>query len=509
MGGDEREGLRQDGVFRRIASGALLGGLGFVSAALATFWATPQVVGGLGMEQYAVLGLLVGVQGGLLMVLSNPGQIAGLVVLAGPDDDGLHRRSRALSAWTLLAAVLAWAVGWALSLSFVAELLWKDEMLQHAWSAATPWAGLGWACQLIAQALWAGQRARLRAAQAEAQQALVSVLYVLAAPWAIYQAAGLEGVVEAQATVWVLAVVLGLLWERRTDGRLTLWPKDDPETFSQIRHLAFWSVIALLGSAVLLYADRLYSLKASPRELAAWSVATALSLRVAAGLGILGPLLLPSLSTVREDPERAARLESLYLRLTGLPALAFFIPLSAGGAALLGAWVAPEVEERARPWIQLLAISGFAFCLNGAYSTILTGIGKVRANAFISLGSAVIGVTAGAIALATGHPGAAWMGVAGQGLSMLWRIAELHEGRLRVGLRWLPWALAATVPLAILPRTAFPFWFGGGLARVLACFGFAGLLCFGAALAVDALLAARRQEDSVFSQLKRLTSRGR
>jgi hypothetical protein len=496
-----------DGVFHRLASGALLGALGFVAAAVATFWATPQVVKGLGMEQYGLLGLIVGVQGGLLMVLSNSGQIASLVLLAGPADAALRQRSQALAAWTVLAAVVAWAVGWILALPFIAQLLWKDPLLQASWSAATPWAGLGWACQLMTQALWAAQRARLRAAQAEAQQALVSVLYVLAAPWAVLRWDGIQGVIEAQASVWALALAGGLLWERLRGADLALWPREHKPTFAEIRHLAFWSVVALAGGAVLLYADRLYSLQASPRELAAWSVATALSLRVAAGLGILGPLLLPSLSTVRKDPARAQRLQSLYLRFTALPALAFFVPLSAGGAALLGAWVAPEVEERARPWIQLLSLSGFAFCLNGAYLTILTGVEKVRDGAFSALAAALWGLLVGAWAQSHQLPGAAWMGVAGQTLAVLWRIHALEDLRGWQILNrpfYTPWILLCGGLSWGLRQSAFPQWFGPGLAGILAAFVVAGILCALLFLGLDALISGWRAQDSVWSQVRRL-----
>lgn len=501
--------MKQGSLFKRLASGALLGALGFVLAAVATLWATPKVVNGLGLENYAVLGLLVGVQGGLLMVLSNSGQLASLVLLSGVEGKELEQRSQALSAWSILASMVALGAGWLLSLEPLSLRLWHSEILAQQWSAAAPWAGLGWAYQLLTQSLWAAQRARQRPVQAEGQQAVVSVVFVLAAPYAVLGGAGVQGAVEAQSSVWVLALIAGLILEQRYGKDLALFPKEHKPVFAEIRRLAFWSVLALAGGAVLLYADRLYSLQASARELAAWTVATALSLRVASGLGVLGPLLLPSLNSARKDPQRFANLQSLYLRCVGLLGLSFYVPLAAGGAGLLGAWIAPEVEQRAAPWIVMLAFSGLALSLNNAYFAIQMGSDGAKPAAFSALGSAVFGLLVGGIAQSLGWPGAAWMALSGQSLALLWRAHWLHRHALgRPGWGWVwqswPWMLGASILTAGLKATGFPKALGGGFAPVASCFVAGGLLVSLLLLGLDAWVAKLRGRTSLYSQWRRL-----
>lgn len=497
--------MSRPGLFARLASGALLGGLGFGAAALATLWGTPRLVNGLGLDNYAVLGLLVGVQGGLLMVLGNPVQAASLVLLGEAEGEELDQRSGALSAWTLLSALLAVAFGWMLSLPPLGRALWRDEMLALQWSAAAPWAGLGWGLQLMLQGLWSAQRARHRQAWAEGQQAVVGVLVTLAPVLAVLAGQGLQGAVEAQSAVWLLGLLLGLAMQKGLGG-LRLRPLEHRPSFKRIWNLAAWTLLALTGAAVLLYADRLYSLKASPRELAAWAVATALSLRVAAGLGMLGPLLLPSLSAAKGDDARFGRLQGFYLRVTGIAGLGFFVPLAAGGAALLGAWVAPEVEERARPWVALLALAGLGLCLNNSLLTLQLGRDGAREAAKSALSAALFGLLAGALAQGFGFSGAAWMAVAGQGLALVWRARWVQaQGLGRPGWAWaaLLWLLGGAGMAWLLPLMGFPYWFGASFKPVLAAFVAGAALCTVLGLAVDHWLSQRRGEPALWALILR------
>jgi O-antigen/teichoic acid export membrane protein len=497
------------GLFKTFATGAAVGGAGFVATALATLWATPIVARELGLERYGVLGLLMGLQGALLMFFSNSGQMAALVLLAGRADERLERRSRAYAAWSLLAAGGVLAAAWLVALPPLAERLWGHGPLAELWRSAVPWAGLGWACQLLLQALWTAQRARLRVRQAEGLQALISLAVVLSAPWVLLRGGGFVQMVETQALVWVLGLVVGVALEKRFGHDLRLLPRDDRAVFAEFRRLAGWSALALAGGAVLLYADRLYSLRSGARELAAWSVATALSLRVASGLGLLGPLLLPTLSSVRDDAKRWIRLQSLYLRLNALAGLAFFVPLAAGGAALLGAWVAPEVEQRARSWIVLLSIGGLGFVLNQAYLTVLMGMDGARAGAQSAVGAALLGLLAGGWAQAAGLPGAAWMAALGQGVALLWRAHVLQRyGLGRRAWAHVPegavWLLAAAVLVALLRWLNFPLCFGTRFGLVLFCFG-CGVLCLGALfLFVDVGLSRVLGRESLLAQIRRL-----
>lgn len=286
-------------------------------------------------------------------------------------------------------------------------------------------------------------------------------------------------------------------------------PRDDRRAFAEIRRLAAWTLLAAAGGAVLLYADRLYSLQGGARELAAWSLAIALSLRVASGLGLLGPLLLPQLSELRHDKTRWGHMQSLYLRLNGLAALAFYLPLAAGGASLLGVWVGSEVQELAKPWIVLLSLSGFLLCLSNAYFSILMGMDAGKQAAYSALGAAAVGLAAGAVAQALHLPGAAWMALGGQATAMLWRswvlqrqgLQRVHVGAL---LQSLVWVLPAAALLPLLRWAAFPRWFGLSLAAQLGAFAVLGLVLLIAGLLADALLSGRRGRLSLWSQIRRL-----
>ena len=374
---------------------------------------------------------------------------------------------------------------------------------------AAPWAGLAWALQILCQALWSAQRARLRMSQAEIQQGLGQTLTILAGPWALWRGTGFTGVLEAQALVWLVVLLAGLVWEAALPAGLALMPKEDRGVWREIWAIAGWSILGLAASAVLQYADRLYTLSSGARELAAYSVATSLSLRAVSVFGLLSTLMVPALSAARSDPERWATIQSLFIRATGVLAGAVFVPMAAGGAVLLGVWIAPEVEERSRPWIMLIATGGLALALANAYISILLGMDGARHFAFSAIAGALVGLTAGRLAQALGAPGAAWMGVTGNTVIVLWRgrtVARHGLGRAGWGWAWqsLPWLLAAAGGSWILQALGFPRWFGHSLPMVLESFAVAGSLILGAALAVDAAVSAKRGRLPLLSQLLRL-----
>ena len=257
------------GAAKRVAKGAAWAMLGQVSALVCGLWATRYLKNGLGLDTYAVLVLLVGVQGGVLSLLGNSVNTAIAVLMAGDDVAAIQRRGRTLALWTLLAAGLALAVAVALGTESVGGLFWADPGSLALWRGILPWAGLAWVAQLLCAGLWTAQRARLRMAQAEMQQAFGLSLVTLSGPLGLYLGASLHTVVMGQALAWTLILGTALAWERSLDGRLDLRPRLDRVVLGDAWHIVSWTLLTLGGTAVFTYGDRFFSLQAGPRELSA------------------------------------------------------------------------------------------------------------------------------------------------------------------------------------------------------------------------------------------------
>lgn len=509
-------GPEMPGVIKRLASGAAMGGFGQVAAALASLWAGRQLVNGLGQDLYAVLVLLVGVQGMLLMLLSSGGQNAILVLLAGDDEAALRRRSQGLAAWTVLAAGAALAAGWICSLGPVARLFWSRPLVQDLWMDAVPWAGFAWAMQILCQGLWAAQRARLRLLQAETQQALGQSAVILAGPLGLRMGMSVGSVVEYQAAAWLLLFIGGLIWERSSQGRLSLWPREDRAVFGEAWHLVGWSVLGMAGSAVFMYGDRFFSLQAGAHELTAYGLATSLTLRVPSALGLLGPLALPVLAASRRDPARAGQLQRDYMAINLLGASAACVPIAAGGAALLGAWmgaeVGPEVQAAAGRWIVLLALSSLFLGLSNALYTALIGLDGIVEGAWAAVAGAAVGITAGFVANRHGQPASAWMALSGEATTAVLR-ARMLERRAGTGpgFAWLgtllPFVAAGAIGALLLRAAGFPRWLGPSLKGTLACFVVAGLACLALGTVAQHAVARRGGRLSLWSHLRGLLAR--
>ena len=502
---------------KRVLGGAAFGALGQALALGCSLWATRFLLGGMG-PLYSVLVLLVGVQGGLLMLLSSGGQYALLVMLAGDDEAAIRRHSRALALWVLVAAGLALLGGLAAASPWVAGILWSDPASLALWRAMAPWAGLAWAFQILCQSLWAAQRARLRMPQAEAQAALAQSLVILSGPLGLALGVRLESVVEAQALCWGLVFVAVLLWEKRQPGALDLRPRADGAVFSQAWHIVGWTVLAMAASGVVRYGDRFFSLQGGANELTAYGLGSSLVLRVPSILGMLGPLALPLIAAARRDPARAARLQRLYININILGAAAACLPLAAGGAALLGVWgggkFGPGIALAASRWMPLLALGGFFLGLSQALATALIGYGAVEATAWASLAGAGVGLGAGFTARGLGAPAAAWMAVAGEGtitVILAWALERRVQGRGGFGwtLPLLPWGLAGAAGLWALRISAFPLWLGPSFMGHLTCFATVGVGILAAGLAGEQTLARHRGLASLLDQGREALARRR
>lgn len=504
-------------VSKRVLGGAAWGGLGQVLAMGCSLWAARYLLNGMG-PLYSVLVLLVGVQGGLLMLLSNGGQNALLVMLAGDDEGAVDRNSRALALWVLVAAGLAFLGGLAVGTPWLGGLLWQDPASLALWRAMAPWAGLAWAFQLLCQSLWAAQRARFRMPQAEFQAAVAQSLVILSGPLGLKLGVRLESVVEAQALCWGLVFAGGVLWEKRQPGRLDLRPRVDPAVFREAWHIVGWTVLAMASAGVVRYGDRFFSLRAGANELSAYGLGSSLVLRVPSILGMLGPLALPVIAAARREPARAAQLQRLYININILGAAAACLPLAAGGAALLGVWgggkFGPAIAAAAAHWMPLLALGGFFLGLSQALMTALIGYGAVEVTAWAALAGAAVGLGAGFLARSLGAPASAWMAVAGEGsitVILAWALERKVQGRGGFGwaLQLLPWSLAAAAGLWALRASGFPRWLGPSFAGHLASFAVLGSAILAAGLLGERQMARRRGQLSLLDQGREALARRR
>jgi O-antigen/teichoic acid export membrane protein len=500
------------GAAKRVAGGAAWALVGQVVALGCGLWATRFLIHGLGPDTYAVLVLLIGVQGGVLGMLGNSINTAILVLLAGEDVGLMRRRSRALALWSLSAASVAVAVALALGSAGVGGLFWKDPASLALWRAILPWAALAWAGQLLCAGLWAAQRARLRMAQAEMQQALGQALVTLSGPVGLMAGASLPSVVMAQALCWSVLLLGSWSWERALPESLDLRPRLDRDVLAEAWHIVAWTLLTLAGSAVFTYGDRFFSLQAGPRELSAYGIATSLTIRIPSAMGMMGPLALPILAAARRDLARAAQLQRLFLAINLLVATAACLPLAAGGAALIGAWVGPDVQALAEHWMLLLSLACFFFCLAQAMNTALVGLGMVPQTALIALLGAGVGVACGFYASQHGQPGSAWMALSGQATAAILGACLLERRVLgRGGLGWvltlLPFLLAAGLGAWLLRGLGFPEWLGPGLLGHLACFALAGAAVMGLGLAAETVPARRAGRESLWGHARALARR--
>jgi|GEM_PF-6058882 O-antigen/teichoic acid export membrane protein len=500
------------GAARRVAGGAAWAMLGQVVALGLGLWSTRYLKNGLGFDAFAVLVLLVGVQGGVLGMLGNSINTAILVLLAGDEIALVQRRSRALALWSVSAAVASVLVALVLGSAGVGGLFWKDPASLALWQAILPWAALAWAGQLLCAGLWAAQRARLRMAQAEMQQALGQALVTLSGPLGLMLGASLPSVVMAQALCWSVLLLASWGWERSMPGRLDLRPRLDPEVLGEAWHIVAWTLLTIAGSAVFTYGDRFFSLQAGPRELSAYGIATSLTIRIPSAMGMMGPLALPILAAARRDLARAAQLQRLFIGINLLAATAACLPLAAGGAGLIGAWVGPDVQASAEHWMLVLSLACFFFCLSQAMTTALVGLGMVPQTALIALLGAGVGVGCGFYASQHGQPGSAWMALGGQATAAILGACLLERRVLgRGGLGWLltllPFLAAAGLGAWLLRWLGFPGWLGPGLIGHLACFALAGGVVLGLGLAAEAGLARKAGRESLWGHVLALAGR--
>jgi O-antigen/teichoic acid export membrane protein len=239
--------------------------------------------------------------------------------------------------------------------------------------------------------------------------------------------------------------------------------------------------------------------------LSVYGIGTSLTLQIVSALGLVSTLVVPAISKVHAEHglDRAGRAHGLALRSTFWVGAAFYVPLAAGGPALLAHWVDPVLEARAEGWFVWVCVGAFWVSLGASVQGTLLGLGRPRIVALTSL----LGIAAGLLAAwalrSQGLLAVASFGATAAGVSLLTKAAWLH-GRVLQRIQFGEMLAAAGLLVALgwaLHHSRWANAFGSGLVPCVAALGLAslGILVIGAAW--DSLLSRARERDSLVSVL--------
>jgi O-antigen/teichoic acid export membrane protein len=497
---------------RRIASGAVLGGVNLGLAAVVTLVTTPLYLGALKESGFGLNATLVAVFA-MLNLLSLGAQEATLYFAAR---DLSEAYVRVLAKWHATAAALgALILGGGGFFGLGAWLGLKDTELGQFQEALLP-AALLWAAQFFCQWLWILSRARLRFTLQAGHQALMSVLVPLFAIAALRAVGGLNAFLWAQALAWVLGcAILSPLLLRAPSGF-----KASGSEWGQVAAYSRWTFLFYAGFVALQSADRFFVVPLGAAAVAAYAIASSIFQRGVSALGLLPSLLMPAISRLSDDSEhdRALRAYGLSLRFSAILALAFFLPLAALGKEFLAAWLdakSPGISGRAYGALLLFCAAGFFAGMSAVVHAVLLGQGRARLVGLTALLGAALGLLAAWLGVRRlGLEGAALAALVGYGFLYVARvlISErmiFHRSLIQIALEHallLACAMAAFMGLRSLGAMALQ---GGGIVFQLAGLALSALALLALGLLADAWLAKRKGRLSVVGTLLGILKLGR
>jgi O-antigen/teichoic acid export membrane protein len=212
-------------------------------------------------------------------------------------------------------------------------------------------------------------------------------------------------------------------------------------------------------------------------------------------------LILPAISKVHAEHglDRAGRAHGLALRATFWVGAALFVPLAAGGPALLGNWVDPSMEAAAQGWFPWVCVGGFWAAVAGAVQGSLLGLGRARIVALINVLSLGAGLLAYWALRSSGLWAVASFGTVASGIALLASAAWLH-GRVLQRFKFVEVLAASALIFALgwgLHRSAEASLFGPGLLPCLAALGCASLAVLAIGAAWDAAFSRGMDRDSL------------
>jgi O-antigen/teichoic acid export membrane protein len=366
-------------------------------------------------------------------------------------------------------------------------------------------AGLLWAAQYFTQASWAFYRARIRLVEVSWMQMATATLPILAAVLAIKLGVGLNGFFLSQAAAWIGVGTYSLVAATRGPEALHFKPRWHSAELVETLGFARWAILLQVGFTVQSYVDRFFAAPLGGTAVSMFGTATSLSLRIVSALGLVTTLITPAISKLHSEHglDRAARAHGLAMRATFWMGAALFVPLAAGGPALLGRWMNPAWELGSQGWFVLVCIGGFWASLVSAFQGTLLGLGRARIvglTSFMALGAGALVAwafrTQGLWAVAS-------FGAVTAGVSLLCKAAWLH-GRVLQRARFGEMLAASALILLVgwaLRRWQWATLLGQSFLACLCALALAsaGILLLGAAW--DSVLSRRQDRDSLVAIL--------
>ncbi len=498
---------------QRLARGLILGFIQLGIAAFATLWATPKIVLGLGIEDFAAWGLLQSVFAAMAL-LAFGGLEAILVYGARP---GAENITKALGLWQVGAALLGGVLlvlglkpEWLASLLSLEAQSAADFM--NRVRAALPAAAFFWASGFWLNWLWALARSRQHFGLLFITQTLASLGGPILAVHALVHGRGLTGFMNAQSMLnMILLTVLALSLKPFSGGA-----RPSVADWREALRVSRWTFLFVLSAVALQSVDRFLAAPLGAAGLAAYSLASSLFQRGVSALSLVPTLLTSSVSRLagQNEAQRSQRMVALALRFSGLAALALFVPLAGLSEKFLHAWVGPDLGSRALAPLQVLCAAGVLATLSAVTHAALLGMGRAAWVAITGLSGAALGLAIGfALAPTWGAPGAAACALGGYACLYVWRLALLRLGKEHRSLGVLAWghalALALGLGLVLLLHQLSPQLPGQGLGSALLALALAGLFTLAAGLGLDFLWARWRKSESLWQVARGLAKGSR
>lgn len=244
-----------------------------------------------------------------------------------------------------------------------------------------------------------------------------------------------------QAAGFATSLMAALWFSRRAFPEWLALPSLHRESLQRIVHVGSWQIAAQGGGVIAGQADRyLLGVFLQTRHVGFYNVAQRLEEAIYIGVYKIGEVLFPLFSSMlKETQERQADVlfrASWLLNLLAVGVLGGVIPVAGD---VLRFWTNADVAAEGEQVLVVLALAGILGSGSNVFAFYLLGSGNTRANALISLVTAVAIVTTSALVLPVyGWKAAGWSSLVGMAVQMvvmtilMWRSFNLRGASSRI-----------------------------------------------------------------------------
>lgn len=286
--------------------------------------------------------------------------------------------------------------------------------------------GVGWMCQCLAGVFLAPFTARRDYARI-AQVNIGSTLLATVLMWILVARRPFAATYLAcQAAGFAASMIAGLWFARRNVPESLSMPRVHRLSLHRLANIGSWQVAAQCGGAFANQADR-YLLGAflPIRFVGFYNVSRRLEEAIYIGVLKIGEVLFPLFSSIlHESEERQADTlfrSSWLLNLFAVSVLGGVITVA---QAILRLWTNAEVALEGERVLVMLSLAGILGSGVNVFAFYLLGSGKTRANAYISIITALVTLLTSVLILPIfGWKAAGWSSCAGMGaqlIAMVW-----------------------------------------------------------------------------------------